>query len=174
VTPFLGMLSSGFLSLLAVFVGMNAAKEFGGTRTLGRAVSGILAAYVERFMCRVTLDVIALIVVPTVTVTVLVAGSVTLGVLMSVAAVVSVAIGTAATWLLANGGAFARFVLGGIFLPLVMTGMHQGLLPIFTTLIDQTGWAVLLPVLAMRGAGEIGAVPVERLAGADHPRYAAG
>lgn len=186
VTPFLGVLSSGFLSLLAVFVGMNAAKEFGGTPILGGAVGGIivaagvtnvtmfgetlapgqggvlgalaggiLAAYVERFMRRVTPDVIALIVVPTVTV--LVAGSITLGVLMSVAGVVSVAIGTAATWLLANGGAFAGFVLGGLFLPLVMTGMHQGLIPIHTTLIDQTGWTVLLPVLAMGGAGQIGA-----------------
>ncbi|WNY34078.1 PTS transporter subunit EIIB [Curtobacterium flaccumfaciens] len=38
VTPFLGVLSSGFLSLLAVFVGMNAAKEFGGTPILGGAV----------------------------------------------------------------------------------------------------------------------------------------
>jgi len=186
LTPFLGVLSSGFLSLLAVFVGMNAAKEFGGTPILGGAVGGIivaagvanvtvfgetlapgqggvlgalaggiLAAYVERFMRRVTPDVIALIVVPTVTV--LVAGSVTLGILMSFAGVVSVAIGTAATWLLANGGAFAGFVLGGLFLPLVMTGMHQGLIPIHTTLIDQTGWTVLLPVLAMGGAGQIGA-----------------
>lgn len=186
VTPFLGVLSSGFLSLLAVFVGMNAAKEFGGTPILGGAVGaivvaagvanvtvfgqtlapgqggvlgamagGILAALVERFMRRHTPDVIALIVVPTVTV--LVAGSITLGILMSVAGVVSVAIGTAATWLLANGGAFAGFVLGGLFLPLVMTGMHQGLIPIHTTLIDQTGWTVLLPVLAMGGAGQIGA-----------------
>ncbi|ROP65600.1 PTS transporter subunit EIIC [Curtobacterium sp. ZW137] len=186
VTPFLGVLSSGFLSLLAVFVGMNAAKEFGGTPILGGAVGaivvaagvanvtvfgqtlapgqggvlgamagGILAALVERFMRRHTPDVIALIVVPTVTV--LVAGSITLGILMSVAGVVSVAIGTAATWLLANGGAFAGFILGGFFLPLVMTGMHQALTPIHTTLIDQTGWTVLLPVLAMGGAGQIGA-----------------
>ena len=100
-------------------------------------------------------DVIALIVVPTVTV--LVARSVTLGVLMSVAGVASVAIGTAATGLLANGGAFAGFVLGGLFLPLVMTGTHRGLIPIHTTLIDQTGWTVLLPVLAMGGTGQIGA-----------------
>ncbi len=186
VTPFLGVLSSGFLSLLAVFVGMNAAKEFGGTPILGGAVGaivvaagvanvtvfgqtlapgqggvlgamagGILAALVERFMRRHTPDVIALIVVPTVTV--LVAGSITLGILMSVAGVVSVAIGAAATWLLANGGAFAGFILGGFFLPLVMTGMHQALTPIHTTLIDQTGWTVLLPVLAMGGAGQIGA-----------------
>ncbi|MFJ4297620.1 PTS transporter subunit EIIC [Curtobacterium sp. NPDC089689] len=186
LTPFLAVLSSGFLSLLAVFVAMNAAKEFGGTPILGGAVGGIvvaagvanvsvfgeqlapgqggvlgamaggiLAAYVERGMRRVTPDVIALIVVPTITV--LVAGAVTLGVLMTVAGVVASAIGVAATWLLANGGAFAGFVLGGFFLPLVMTGMHQALTPIHTTLIDQTGWTVLLPVLAMGGAGQIGA-----------------
>jgi len=44
VTPFLGVLSSGFLSLLAAFVGMNAAKEFGGTPILGGAVGGIIVA----------------------------------------------------------------------------------------------------------------------------------
>ncbi|WFR65848.1 PTS transporter subunit EIIB [Curtobacterium flaccumfaciens] len=44
ITPFLAVLSSGFLSLLAVFVGMNAAKEFGGTPILGGAVGGIIVA----------------------------------------------------------------------------------------------------------------------------------
>jgi PTS system sucrose-specific IIC component len=156
-TPILG----GAVGGIIVAAGVANVTVFGETLApgqggvLGALAGGILAAYVERFMRRVTPDVIALIVVPTVTV--LVAGSVTLGILMSVAGVVSVAIGTAATWLLANGGAFAGFVLGGLFLPLVMTGMHQGLIPIHTTLIDQTGWTVLLPVLAMGGAGQIGA-----------------
>ena len=49
-------------------------------------------------------------------------------------------------WLLANGGVFAGFVLGGFFLPLVMTGMQRALTPIHTTLIDQTGWTVLRPI----------------------------
>jgi len=44
LTPFLGVLSSDFLSLLAVFVGMNAAKEFGGTPVIGAAVGGIIVA----------------------------------------------------------------------------------------------------------------------------------
>lgn len=134
-------------------LGQQLAPGQGGV--LAAMAGGIVAAYVERTMRRHTPDVIALIVVPTVTV--LVAGALTLGVLMTVAGVVSVAIGSAATWLLANGGAFAGFVLGGLFLPLVMTGMHQALTPIHTTLIDQTGWTVLLPVLAMGGAGQIGA-----------------
>jgi len=118
LTPFLGVLSSGCLALLAVFVMMNGAEEFGGTPILGGAIGGIivaagvtdvtvfgetlapgqggvlralacgvLAAYVERFMRRVTPAVIALIDGPTITV--LVAGSVTLAIVMSVASVVS-------------------------------------------------------------------------------------
>ena len=76
---------------------------------------------------------------------------------MYVAGEVSTAIGDFANWLLANGGAGAGFVLGGLFLPLVMLGLHQALIPIHTTLIEQQGYTVLLPILAMAGAGQVGA-----------------
>ena len=56
-----------------------------------------------------------------------------------------------------NGGSVAGFVLGGLFLPLVMLGLHQALIPIHTTLIEQQGYTVLLPILAMAGAGQVGA-----------------
>lgn len=76
---------------------------------------------------------------------------------MYVAGEVSTAIGTFADWLLSNGGAGAGLVLGGFFLPLVMLGLHQALIPIHTTLIEQQGYTVLLPILAMAGAGQVGA-----------------
>lgn len=76
---------------------------------------------------------------------------------MYVAGEVSTAIGDFANWLLANGGSGAGFVLGGLFLPLVMLGLHQALIPIHTTLIEQQGYTVLLPILAMAGAGQVGA-----------------
>lgn len=38
-----------------------------------------------------------------------------------------------------------------------MLGLHQALIPIHTTLISQQGYTVLLPVLAMAGAGQVGA-----------------
>lgn len=87
----------------------------------------------------------------------LVAGLVTLFGLMFLAGEVSTAIGSFANWLLATGGAFAGLVLGGLFLPLVMLGLHQALIPIHTTLIQQSGHTVLLPILAMAGAGQVGA-----------------
>src|SRR5699024_676370 len=42
ITMVLGPIASGFMSLIAVFVGMNAAKEFGGTPILGGAVAAII------------------------------------------------------------------------------------------------------------------------------------
>ncbi|MDG9692620.1 PTS transporter subunit EIIC [Streptomyces sp. DH17] len=186
LTPALAALSSAFMALIAVFVGHNTAKEFGGTPVLGGAVAAVvvypgvakvtafgaalapgqggvlgalaaamLGTYVEKW-CRArlpgTLDVLL-----TPTLTVLVSGLVTLYVLMYAAGEVATAIGTAADWLLTTTGALAGLVLGGLFLPLVMLGLHQALIPIHTTLIEQQGHTVLLPILAMAGAGQVGA-----------------
>ncbi|MCX5406350.1 PTS transporter subunit EIIC [Streptomyces sp. NBC_00335] len=186
VVPALAAMASGFMSLIAVFVGYNTAKEFGGTAVLGGAVAAIivfpgvakidafgqqlspgqggvlgalaaalLAVQVEKWCRKWVPEALDVLVTPTLTV--LISGLVTLFGLMFVAGEVSSAIGTFATWLLATGGAFAGLVLGGLFLPLVMLGLHQALIPIHTTLIEQTGYTVLLPILAMAGAGQVGA-----------------
>ncbi|MFD7105918.1 PTS transporter subunit EIIC [Streptomyces celluloflavus] len=186
VVPALAAMASGFMSLIAVFVGYNTAKEFGGTAILGGAVAAIivfpgvanitafgqklspgqggvlgalaaalLAVQVEKWCRRWVPEALDVLVTPTLTV--LLSGLVTIFGLMYVAGAVSTAIGTFATWLLATGGAFAGFVLGGLFLPLVMLGLHQALIPIHTTLIQEQGYTVLLPILAMAGAGQVGA-----------------
>ncbi|WP_411079736.1 PTS transporter subunit EIIC [Streptomyces sp. cmx-18-6] len=186
VTPALAAMASGFMALIAVFVGYNTAKEFGGTPILGGAVAAIivfpgvanidafgqtlapgqggvlgalgaavLAVYVEKWCRRWVPEALDVLVTPTLTV--LISGLATIFGLMYVAGEVSSAIGTFADWLLTNGGAGAGFVLGGLFLPLVMLGLHQALIPIHTTLIEQQGFTVLLPILAMAGAGQVGA-----------------
>ncbi|WP_327306051.1 PTS transporter subunit EIIC [Streptomyces sp. NBC_01298] len=186
VVPALAAMASGFMSLIAVFVGYNTAKEFGGTAILGGAVAAIivfpgvakidafgqqlspgqggvlgalaaalLAVQVEKWCRKWVPEALDVLVTPTLTV--LISGLVTIFGLMFVAGEVSSAIGSFATWLLATGGAFAGLVLGGLFLPLVMLGLHQALIPIHTTLIEQTGYTVLLPILAMAGAGQVGA-----------------
>ncbi|WP_051900808.1 PTS transporter subunit EIIC [Streptomyces aureus] len=186
LTPALTAIAAGFMALIAVFVGHNTAKVFGGTPVLGGAVAAVvvyagvakvtvlgvtlapgqggvlgalaaalLGTYVEKW-CRTwvppTLDVLV-----TPTLTVLLTGLVTLYALMYAAGRLSAAIGTSAAWLLSTTGAFAGLVLGALFLPLVMLGLHQALIPIHTTLIEQQGYTVLLPVLAMAGAGQVGA-----------------
>jgi PTS system sucrose-specific IIC component len=185
ITPALAALSSGFMSLIAVFVGYNTAKEFGGTPILGGAAAAVivsagvadvsvfgerlspgqggvlgalaaaaLAVSVERWCRRWVPEALDALLTPTLTL--LITGLVTVFGVMSVAGGVSRATGTGATWLLAHGGALAGLLLGGFFLPLVMLGLHQALIPIHTTLIEQQGYTVLLPVLAMAGAGQVG------------------
>ncbi|KUN07549.1 hypothetical protein AQI95_10650 [Streptomyces yokosukanensis] len=186
LTPALSAVAAAFLALIAVFVGINTAKEFGGTPVLGGAVAAVvvypgvakvtvfgtqlapgqggvlgalaaalLATRVEKWVRGRVPGALDVLLTPTVTV--LVSGLVTLYGLMYAAGAVASAIGAAATWLLATAGAVAGLVLGGLFLPLVMLGLHQALIPIHTTLIEQQGYTVLLPLLAMAGAGQVGA-----------------
>ncbi|WP_327662184.1 MULTISPECIES: PTS transporter subunit EIIC [unclassified Streptomyces] len=186
VTPALAAIASGFMALIAVFVGYNTAKEFGGTPIIGGAVAAIivypgvaeisafghklspgqggvlgalgaavLAVYIEKWCRKWVPESLDVLVTPTLTI--LISGLVTIFGLMFVAGEVSTAIGTGANWLLENTGIFAGAVLGGLFLPLVMLGLHQALIPIHTTLIEQQGYTVLLPILAMAGAGQVGA-----------------
>ncbi|WP_180931428.1 PTS transporter subunit EIIC [Streptomyces sp. AJS327] len=186
LTPALNAISAGFMSLIAVFVGINTAREFGGTPVLGGAAASVivfagvsevsvlgerlspgqggvlgalgaalLATFLERGCRRVVPEAVDVLVTPTVTL--LVTGLVTLFGLMFLAGEVATGIGRLADWLLAHGGAVAGLVLGGLFLPLVMLGLHQALIPIHTTLIEQDGFTVLLPILAMAGAGQVGA-----------------
>ncbi|MER7485888.1 PTS transporter subunit EIIC [Streptomyces sp. NPDC126497] len=186
LTPALAVVSSGFMALIAVFVGHNTAREFGGTPVLGGAVASVvvypgvadveafgrhlspgqggvlgalgaawLGVHVEKWCRRRVPETVDVLVTPTVTV--LVAGLATLFGLMLLAGEVSAWIGDAADRLLSHGGAGAGFLLGGLFLPLVMLGLHQALIPIHTTLIEGAGFTVLLPILAMAGAGQVGA-----------------
>lgn len=186
LTPALTAIAGGFMALIAVFVGHNTAKVFGGTPVLGGAVAAVvvyagvakvtvlgvalapgqggvlgalaaalLGTYVEKWCRRWVPPTLDVLITPTLTV--LLTGLVTLYALMYAAGELSAAIGTAAAWLLSTTGAFAGLVLGALFLPLVMLGLHQALIPIHTTLIEQQGYTVLLPVLAMAGAGQVGA-----------------
>ncbi|MFB8176247.1 PTS transporter subunit EIIC [Streptomyces sp. NPDC055966] len=186
LSPALSAIASAFLALIAVFVGINTAREFGGTPVLGGAVAAVvvypgvakvtvfgahlspgqggvlgalaaalLATRVEKWVRGRVPGALDVLLTPTVTV--LVSGLVTLYGLMYAAGAVATAIGTAANWLLTTAGAAAGLVLGGLFLPLVMLGLHQALIPIHTTLISQQGYTVLLPLLSMAGAGQVGA-----------------
>ncbi|MFJ5777536.1 PTS transporter subunit EIIC [Streptomyces sp. NPDC093094] len=186
LTPAIGTIASAFMALIAVFVGHNTAREFGGTPVLGAAVAAVvvypgvakvtvlglalvpgqggvlgalaaalLATRVEKWCHRRVPPALDVLLTPALTV--LTAGLATLYGLMYAAGEISTAIGGAADWLLTNTGAVAGLIMGGLFLPLVMLGLHQALIPLHTTLIEQQGHTVLLPLLAMAGAGQVGA-----------------
>lgn len=49
------------------------------------------------------------------------------------------------------------FVLSALFLPMVLLGLHHGLIPIYAVQLSEMGGVSLFPVLAMAGAGQVGA-----------------
>ncbi|MDH6365926.1 MULTISPECIES: PTS transporter subunit EIIC [unclassified Breznakia] len=49
------------------------------------------------------------------------------------------------------------FVLSALFLPMVLLGLHHGLIPIYAIQLEKLGGVTLFPVLAMAGAGQVGA-----------------
>lgn len=49
------------------------------------------------------------------------------------------------------------YILAAIFLPMVLLGLHHGLIPIYAIQLENLGGVSLFPVLAMAGAGQVGA-----------------
>lgn len=171
---------------LNILVGCNAMEEFGGTPVLGAILGALLshpnlahvtlddemlvpgrggiisvllvamlASVIERQVRRFVPEALSLFVTPLVTF--LVSGTIAILVLQPVGGALSDLIGGTATGAIVAGGALTGAVLGGTFLPMVMLGIHQTLTPIHAELLARYGVTILLPVLAMAGAGQVGA-----------------
>ena len=187
----LGIIQKGIFAYLVIYVGINAANEFGATPSLGGIIGAItmltgmnpempliniftgaplvaqqggvigvifavwLLSLVEKRLRKVIPDSVDILVTPTLSL--LIIGCTTIFLIMPVAGVVSNSLIGAINAILNVGGAIAGFVLGALFLPMVMLGLHQVLIPIHVELIEQTGSTQLLPILAMAGAGQVGA-----------------
>ncbi|MBE8953567.1 MAG: PTS transporter subunit EIIC [Quinella sp. 1Q7] len=169
-----------------LFVGINASKIFGGTPILGGVLAALMthpaladinffgaefvpgrggvisviivaafATWLEDKLHKIIPEMFDLFLTPLVTV--LIAGSAAIFLLQPLGGAVSDAIGAAATTAVQSGGAAVGFILAGVWLPLVMLGIHQAMTPIHVDLIAQYGVTILLPILAMAGAGQVGA-----------------
>lgn len=64
------------------------------------------------------------------------------------------------SWFFANlyANPFGAFVLASIFLLTVSFGVHQGFIPVYAILVDETGVNGLFPILGMAGMSQIGTV----------------
>ncbi|WP_409294393.1 PTS transporter subunit EIIC [Peribacillus sp. SCS-26] len=180
------LLGGSVFTILSVLVGWNTAKEFGGTPALGAIAGAIiinpalatikvfgdplvigrgglfavifaawLMAVIEKRARRFVPNSVDIIVTPLITV--LVVGIITLVVVQPVAGILSDGITKGINGVLDIGGAFAGAVLAGTFLPLVMVGLHHGLTPIHLEFINKLDATPLLTILAMGGAGQVGA-----------------
>lgn len=182
----LGVMGSAIFFGMNLFVGVNAAREFGGSPILGGVLAAILTqpslsqvilwdnpltpgrggiiavllvaalgAWLEKKLHRIIPEMFDLFITPLLVV--LIAGTAAIAVLQPIGGMISEAIGTAANVAVGQGGAFTGFILGGMWLPMVMLGLHQAMTPIHAELFLRYGVNILLPVLAMAGAGQVGA-----------------
>ena len=186
LTALLGVFGNGIFFYLNAIVGYNANKEFGGTPALGVAFAGILnmpalanvtlfghalvpgkggviavllvcwaGSWLEKQLRARVKGSAEMFVTPTLTV--LVVGIVSLAVIQPVAGWLSDQLAVQTQNALKHGGILAGAVLGGTFLPLVMMGIHQSLVPIHQQLVNALGSNPLFPILCMAGAGQVGA-----------------
>ena len=186
-----GIIQSGVFTYLAIYVGINSAREFGASPSLGGVIGGvtmltgmspdtpltniftdqplaagqggvigvIIAVYlmslIEKRLHKVIPESVDIIVTPVITL--LIMGLATIFLIMPLAGFISNGLVGGINWVLNVGGAFSGFVLGAAFLPMVMFGLHQILTPIHLQMIESGGSTLLLPILAMAGAGQVGA-----------------
>lgn len=139
--------------LINIFTGTPLTAGMGGV--IGAILTIWLMSLLEKWLHRHMPEAIDTIVTPAAVL--LVIGVLEIFILMPLAEFISVGLSDGVSWILTVGGGFAGFVLAALFLPMVLFGLHQILTPIHIEMITNTGKTLLLPILAMAGAGQIGA-----------------
>lgn len=158
--PYLGLVAGGIVTNVAGlngvamgFFGLTFASGRGGT--LAAMAAGALIAVVEKKVKKHTPNALR-IHFPSL-VSVIIVGVITIYVLQPVGGWITDAVTTSFMWLLNNAGPFGGAIISALFLPLVMTGMHQGLTPVHTALIQELGYTPLYAFNSMAGGGQVGA-----------------
>ena len=151
-----GILSSAALANITLF-GKPLTPGRGGIISVILVV--VLAVYVEKACRKFVPDVLDLFLTPLITLSISVLAA--LFILQPIGGFISDSMGVLVTNTISSDNVFISVLSGalsgGLFLPLVMTGMHQALTPIHADLIANYGFTVLLPILATAGMAQVGA-----------------
>ena len=183
---YLKLAGGSIFTVLNAFIGLYACKEFGGTPALGGAMAALLTApgladitfmgsplipgrggifaslligaataLIETRLRKHIPESVSLFLAPLVTITVVALAG--LFIFQPLGGVLSDVLSYYTVHSIQTGGAVTGFVIGGIFLPIVMVGVHHGLTPIHADMLATMGMTVLLPIAAMAGCGQVGA-----------------
>ncbi|MEJ5114806.1 PTS transporter subunit EIIC [Erwinia billingiae] len=177
---------STIFTIMNILVGVNTARVFGGSIALGGVMAGILSSpalaqislfgenlqpgrggviavllvvvlmcWIEKKLRQWLPEALELILNPLLTT--LITATLAIVALQPLGGIMSDAIAHGATLAIDRGGILVGALLAGTFLPLVLTGLHQGMVPIHVELVQAHGDNALLPILAMAGVGQVGA-----------------
>ncbi len=181
----LGVVAASVFNVLQIIAGYNAAREFGGSAILGACLAAILGsasltglqmlgiefvagrggvisviaaailgALLEKKIRSFMPDAIDTFATPLLVLFIMTFAS--LFILQPICGWVSDIVGQAVTFVITKAPILAGFA-SFVYLPLVMTGMHHGLIAVNTALIEMYGVTYLLPVTVMAGAAQVGA-----------------
>jgi N-acetylmuramic acid-specific PTS system IIC component len=142
--------TKGFYSGIETFFGSEIDPR---GSIIGVLISAIVGAKVERFVRRFMPDSLDMIL--TSFITLLVMGVFTFLFIMPLGGFLYQ--GMSWLFLNLNGNPIGSAILAGLFLLSVMFGIHQGFVPVYFALMDAQGFNSLFPILAMAGAGQVGA-----------------
>lgn len=147
------------LGLYNAEVPLNSILTTGKGGIIGVIVGVFLLSKIEKWVRKHVPDVLDLIVTPLVSI--LVTGTIYLFVLMPVTGYISDGLVWLLNLLVASTNpvvsVISGFVMSAVFLPMVLLGLHHGLIPIYSVQLEQMGGVSLFPCLAMAGAGQVGA-----------------
>lgn len=117
-----------------------------------------LLSVIEKKVRKIVPDMLDLIVTPVVTL--LIMSVLFVFIIMPVAGFASDLLVKALSLLINSSNpvisVISGFVLSALFLPMVLLGLHHGLIPIYAIQLESIGGVTLFPVLAMAGAGQVG------------------
>ena len=120
---------------------------------IGVLLACMLGAWIERQVRKFIHDDLDMIL--TSAITLLITGAITFTVIMPIGG--ELFKGMSWLFLHLNGNPFGTALLAGLFLIAVVFGIHQGFVPVYFALMDAQGFNSLFPILAMAGAGQVGA-----------------
>lgn len=181
----MGTIAYSVFSILPIIVGFNTSREFGGSPIIGAVLAGIfntasltgttlfgitieagrggvisvliiayLAAVMEKQLRKIIPDFLDMFLTPMITIVVMTFAGILI--FQPIGGFISETMGDFVSFLIYKVPALAG-IAAGLYLPLVMTGMHHGLIAVNTQLIADYGVTYLLPVTCMAGAGQVGA-----------------
>lgn len=141
---------AGIYSGMSTFFGLGIDPR---GNIIGVLIAAIVGAKVEQWVRKFIPDNLDMIL--TSTVTLLIMGVFTFLIIMPIGVVLF----DGMSWLFShlNGNPLGSAVLAGLFLIAVMFGIHQGFVPVYFALVETQGFNALFPILAMAGAGQVGA-----------------
>ena len=138
---------------------LNSILTTGKGGIIGVIIGVWILAQIEKRVRKMVPDVLDIMVTPLITL--LIAGLIMVFIVMPLSGVVSDWLVTFLNLFIGSESKIVNvlsgYILAAAFLPMVLLGLHHGLIPIYAIQLETLGGVSLFPVLAMAGAGQVGA-----------------